>query len=203
VSADGYLFWDSRFLRDAPFLDGTTLTDGLAEISWSETEGLFVLPTHARTHILQRPYFGASRPVESVAYEFSLSVTNAATEADYYALVRAKRRGAACNWCPFVWTEEVINPAVSSSTYTLTRKVAWNVVTGVTSTTHPALYYLDGVAGAYGTLSGRTLTASGSGELTVRYMPVFQVVVSGLSESVSTPNGLNYSATLTEVVSLA
>jgi hypothetical protein len=199
----GYLEWNAEFLVGNPFFDQSALLRGYSALSWKESDVIFSLLTHAGTHILQKPYYGANRPLECPSFEFQASF-EAGSETDYFLIRRAKRRGAAVYFCPYLWTEEVFD-ATSGEDYYLTRPLADGIVTGVTSTTHPLRIFLDDVednGSPSATVSGQTVTAGATGILAIRYMPVFKVVVSGLSDSLPAINGLDWQCSFNEAIEM-
>lgn len=201
MSGNGYLLWDDRWLIDAPWLDNGTLPGGITALAWEEADTLLALPTHGGTTILQNLDLGTAAPDTRVAFGFTVSRLGV-TEAEYARVRRAKAKGRAFYWCPYVWAEEVFQ-IVNGSTYTLTRPVARGIVTGVTALTHPDTLELDGSsAPSAATVSGQTVTAADTGELVIRYLPVFRVIMPRLSNQVPEVNGLSYDFDLLEVVQL-
>lgn len=207
MAAGGYLAWDSRFLQGAPSLDGVDWTvHGIPlDLSWEEAPDgdLFAIPTASGEHVLQSPIYDPVASELPSRYVFALPL-QVNDEEVYFRLKRAKRKAEAVNFVPFLWDEEVFKDLEIADTRSLARPVAWGVAAGVTSVTHPALYYLDDVLdAAAASLSGgppeQTLTALKAGDVAIRYMPVFKVIVRELSEVIEDVNGLSLNCTLEEV----
>ena len=176
MATGGYLEWDRRVLVDYPYLDGRTLVGGFPEITWEESEGLMVLKMYDGSHRTQTLYVGDKAPTLKSAFTFNFSMLYD-DEEDYFRVVRAARRGAVVWWCPYLWTEEVFN-VTNGNTYTLSRPIASSVVPGVTAVTHPTTFYLDDTLdGGAASVTSQTVTAADTGELAVRYMPVFRVIL--------------------------
>lgn len=209
MATGGYLQWTSRHLKDYFYLDGKTYTvhQGFDEISVAESDecGLIVIPTAAGTHVLQKPYYygGSNRSSARTFYEFQFKVMGY-DEEEFFRLKRASARGASFYFVPFLWVEEYFPGAEVAVSYTLTRPVAWGIATGVTSGTHPAVYFKADVEDANcASISGQTLTIAEQGDITVRYMPAYRVICAGLSESYTEVNKVVMDVTLREVVALA
>lgn len=206
----GYLYWDSRFLKDLPHLDGidfSTPNETLPNnVKWEpqEREAVYVIPTKAKTHRVQQVALGTDAPIVRRSYNFEATLI-ANDEEEYFRILRAAERGAVVNWVPFVWLEEVIN-ATSAATYQLSRPVAWGIASEANSTNHPAITYLADVVEStpaeHGSISGQTFTAASTGVIAVRYLPAFRVVVDGVSHAVPVTNGLEFSLTLREAISV-
>lgn len=198
----GYLYWEAEFYRGLPYLGGYTLSRKFSRgFSWTDSAGIFVLPTHGGTAITQRPFLGENRPLELVAAEFRIPRA-AVDEEDWFLIRRVKASGASALFVPYLWTEEVLD-VVSGENYLLGRSVAWGIATGVSSATHPARYFLDDSEDpSAATISGQTLTALATGRLAVRYMPAFRVVVDSISHTVQDVNDLQSPLALTEVLEI-
>lgn len=202
MSGKGYVHWNADFFRGLPYLGGYELSRRFGDgFSWDESEGVFLLPTHGKTTIIQQPYVGESRPLELSAIEFKIPRL-AVAEEDWFKVRRVKAKGAGAYFVPYLWTEEVFE-AVNGQQYILGRKVAWSIAPGVSSITHPARYFVDDVEnGAAATISGQMLTAAATGTLAVRYMPAFKVVVGPIGHTVKQVNELQSQITLTEVLEI-
>ena len=202
----GYLDWNSRYLSGVPHLDGVEWTDqGIPlEMGWEEAadEDAFLIQTASGEHVLQTQFSGVASSDQPSRWIFHLPV-QLIDENVFRRLKIAKSKGAAVQFVPHLWDMEQFTGAGVGDVYSLSRPVAWTVAAGVTSGTHPAVFYKDGVVSATcaslgGTLS-QTLTVAEAGDISVWYMPVFNVVVRELSAQFGTVNDVVYSATLEEV----
>ncbi len=203
MASGGYFLWTQNWFNYQPQIDGQAISaiGGPDEISWTSSSGLFVTPTFAGTHVLQRPYYGTDAPEDRKHWRFDIGLLCDEYD-DYRAFARAAASGAAVYWWPSLYAVEMFEIA-AGNTYKLTRSVAWTIATGITSTTHPLDMYLEGVQDlAAATVSGQTLTAVKSGTLELHYSPIFKVVVLDLNTSVEAPNYMRISATLDEVVTV-
>jgi len=105
--SDGYLYWEAAFAKTAPYFDGFEAPWILEGLSWEEGSGVYVLPTHAGTHVVQTPYLGATAPRARIAIDpFRLEIP-ADDEETYFRLSRAAQRGAPLDFCPFIWRCDV------------------------------------------------------------------------------------------------
>jgi hypothetical protein len=206
MSTGGYLAWDSRFLSGVPYLDGKEWTaHGIPlEMTWEEAEDdlAFLIQTASGEHVMQSVFSGVASSDQPSRYIFQLPV-QLIDEEVYFRLLRAKRKGVAVQFVPYLWDEEHFDGAEASDVYSLSRPVAWTVVTGVTSGTHPAIFYKDGVVDTNcvalsGTLS-QVVTVAEPGDIAIRYMPVFLVVVREVSSQFEGVNGATATVTLEEV----
>lgn len=203
----GYLYWEDRFLLDNPHLDGvdfTTPNETLPEnIQWQpqENEAVYVLTTKAKTHRVQQVALGSGAPIVRRAWNFQATLLAKVSE-EYFRILRSAEAGAVVNWVPFVWLEEKFN-ATSGSSYTLSRPVAWGISGNANDTNHPIRTFLANVEGSHGSVTGQTFTAASTGVIAVRYLPAFKVIVDGISNSVPVSNGLEFSLTMREAISLA
>lgn len=202
MSGKGYLYWEAPFLRGNPYLGGYVLSKRFAEgLSWDESEGVFLLPTHGKTTIVQRPYIGTGRPLELDAIEFKVP-HKAVAEEDWFLIRRVKAKAAAAYFVPYLWIEEVFEVEVDG-TYTLGRMPAWGIAPGVTDLTHPARYFVgDTETPSAATVTGQVLTSAATGTLAVRYMPAFKVCVGALSHTLKQVNDLQTQVALTEVLEI-
>lgn len=197
----GYLYWTTEWWQNFPWLYDRYVgyfeeSSGLA---WEEAEGVFVLPTHGRTHNVQRPYVGSDRALDVSAFTFSCQMT-ALNEEDFFAWEAAKKVGAPISFVPFLWTQEAFQ-ATAGSSYQLARPVAWGIATGVTSGTHPATFTKDGVVDAdCASITGQTLTAAETGLIIVRYLPAFKVAITSLKRNVNTVNDMVFSVSMVETI---
>jgi hypothetical protein len=198
----GYLYWVAPFFRGLPYLGGYELSRKFSDgLTWDENEGVFLLPTHGKTTIVQRPYLGTGRPLELNAIEFKVPRL-AIDEEDWFRIRRVKAKAAAAYFVPYVWTEEVFE-VTTSGTYTLGRMPAWGIAPGVTIVTHPPRYFVGDVENpAAATVTGQVLTSAVTGTLAVRYMPAFKVCVGRLSHALKQVNDMQTQIALTEVLEI-
>lgn len=198
----GYLYWEAQFFKGLPYLGGYELSRKFSEgLAWEESEGVFLLPTHGKTTIVQRPYIGSGRPLELEAIEFKVP-RKAVDEEDWFLVRRVKGKAASAYFVPYVWTEEVFE-VTSGTDCTLGRRPAWGIAPGVTSDTHPARYFLDDVEDpTAATITGQVLSPTVTGTLAVRYMPAFKVCVGALAHVVRGVNDLQTQIALTEVLEI-
>lgn len=204
----GVLEFDTYWMRAQPYLDGVKLDHFDPEYSpaWEEDSGgAILLPTHAGTHRMQSIYLGSSRALDYSPMRFSFGCL-IASEEDAFRIERAKRRGRRVVFAPWIWVEEVF-AATDGGSYTLTRPVAYGIDTDVTAVSYPIRAFLDDVSSdasvtlASGTLP-QTFTAEDTGEIAVRYPPAFRVRISSLQRVMKTVNGLIYTVSLEEAVSV-
>lgn len=209
MSDGGYLYWDNaRFLKDRPHLDGlefSTPNETLPEdIQWEpeEPEAVYKIPTKAKTHRIQQVALGSTSPLVRRSYKFSATF-KANKEEEYFSVLRSAERGAVVNWVPFVWVEEIFNVSATGD-FTLSRPVAWGIAASANSTNHAARFFVSNVENpSAGSISGQTFTAATTGVIAVRYLPAFRVLIDGVSNRVPTNNGLEFSVSMREGISLA
>lgn len=204
--ASGYLSWDSRFLSGAPQLDGQGWTaNGIPlDMEWTEAEDseVFAIPTASGEHVLQSQFIDATGPDNPSRLIFSLPI-QALDETVYRKLKLSKRKGTALQFVPHLWDMDHWDGLEVADVRSLSRPVAWTVVSGVTSVTHPAIFYKDGAVDSNcialsGTLS-QTVTVAEAGDISVWYMPVYSVIVREVSERFEGVNGIVTQVTLEEV----
>lgn len=202
----GYLGWDSRFLSGVPYLDGTTWTaHGIPlGMEWEETEDseLFAIPTASGEHVLQAQFVDTSAPDNPSRMIFKLPV-QLIDETVYRMLKLAKRKGTAIRFVPHLWDMDHWEDLLAADVRSLSRPVAWTVASGVTSVTHPAVFYKNGAVDSNcvalsGTLS-QTVTVAEPGDISVWYMPVYSVIVRSVSEQFEDVNGVMCNVVLEEV----
>lgn len=201
-----YLGWDSRYLSGVIHLDGVEWTDqGIPlGMTWDEApdEDLFLIQTASGEHVLQSQFSGVASSDQPSRWIFQLP-HQLISENVFRRLKMAKAKGAEVNFVPNLWDMEHFDGAQAADVFSLSRPVAWTVASGVTSVTHPAVFYKDGVidadcASLGGTLS-QVLTVAEAGDIAVWYMPVFKVVVRELGAEFTDVGSVVYSATLEEV----
>lgn len=202
----GYLDWDSRYLSGVPHLDGVEWTEQGHPLgmTWKEAEEdePFLIQTASGEHVLQMPFAGVATSDKPVRWVFELPY-QLINEDSFRRLKMAAAKGAAVNFVPHLWEMEHFAGAAISDVYSLSHPVAWTVASGVSSVTHPAVFYKNGVIDADcatlgGTLS-QTLTVAEAGDIAVWYMPVFKVLVKGVEFEFQDVNGVVCSFTLEEV----
>lgn len=202
----GYLDWNSRFLQGYPQLDGQDWTaHGIPlDLSWRETDDSepFIIPVASGEHVIQSIIADDAAADNPPRYIFEVPL-QLIDEEVYFRLLRAKRKAEAVQFVPYLWDEDHFANQVNGDVRSLTRPVAWTVVAGVSSVTHPAIFYKDGVedsdcAALSGTLS-QVLTVAEDGDISVRYMPVFRVLVREVVGRVNDVNDGAITVTLEEV----
>lgn len=202
----GYLDWTSRFLSGVPHLDGVEWTEQGHPLgmSWSEAEEdePFLIQTASGESVVQSVFAGVSVSDKAARLIFDLPF-QLITEDSYRRLKMASAKGEAVNFVPHVWEMDHFSDAGIGDVYSLTHPVAWTVAAGVSSGTHPAVFYKNGVVDTDcvslgGTLS-QTATVAEAGDIAVWYMPVFRVMVKGLQFEFQDVNGVTCSFTLEEV----
>lgn len=202
----GYLDWTSRVLQGTPHLDGVEWTDqgiplGL-ETQESETDNLAIIETASGESVLQTQFSGVASSDLPSRLIFQMEV-QAYDENVWRRLKLVKRKGAAVNFVPHFWEIEQFTGAGIGDVYSLSRPVAWTVASGVSSGTHPAVLYKNGVIDADcatlgGTLS-QQLTVAEAGDIAVWYIALYKVVITDVSERFEDVNGLVCSVTMEEV----
>ena len=202
----GYLDWDSRFLSSVPHLDGVEWTEQGHPLgmSWREAEEdePFLIQTASGENVVQAVFSGVASSDKSTRLVFEMPF-QLISEDSYRRLKMAAAKGAVVNFVPHVWEMEHFNDAGIGDVYSLCHGVAWGIAAGVSSGTHPAIFYKDGVidadcAALSGTLS-QTLTVAEAGDIAVWYMPVLKVIVRGLQFEFQDVNGVTCTFTLEEV----
>jgi hypothetical protein len=202
----GYLDWNSRFIQGSVHLDGVEWTDqGIPlsmEFSEVEGEGPFIIPTASGEHVIQEQFAGMPSSDNPSRMMFQLPV-QLFDENVYRRLLMAKHKGTVVNFVPHLWEMEHFAGAQVADVFSLSRPVAWTVASGVSSGTHPAVFYKDGVidsdcASLGGTLS-QELTVAEAGDIAVWYIPLFKVLVTGVSSQFEDVNGVVANVTLEEV----
>ena len=219
--AGGYLYWTQQFVRNAPILDGYTLADGFGSLAWNRQPGPVRLRTLRGTDVMQSIYRGASLPLSVYPMQFSSEI-GVSTDDDFWRVTRAAQKIGPVSFFCECWIEDVWHIPSNSggTTWYTSRALPYNGTT-ITHTTHAPLAYIDTTAktvvtGAPGagevkvpatstgpysdTITTPALTSSDGTYLVVRYPPMFYVTVSGLSQSIASPNDLRISLTLDEVL---
>ena len=202
----GYLGWDSRYLSSVPHLDGVEWTEQGHPLSmtWRETEEdePFLIQTASGESVVQSVFSGvaSSDKPTRIIFDLPFQLIN---EDSFRRLKMAAAKGAVVNFVPHIWEMEHFSDAGIGDIYSLCHPVAWTVAAVVSSGTHPAVFYKDGVidtdcASLGGTLS-QTLTVAEAGDIAVWYIPVFKVMVKGLQFEFQDVNGVTCSFSLEEV----
>lgn len=202
----GYLGWESRYLSSVPHLDGVEWTEQGHPLGMTFTEAEedepFLIQTGSGEHVLQAPFAGVETSDKPSRWIFELPY-QLISEDSFRRLKMAEAKGEAVNFVPHLWEMEHFSDAGIGDEYSLCHPVAWTIAAGVSSGTHPAVFYKDGVidadcASLGGTLS-QTLTVAEAGDIAVWYMPVFKVMVKGLQSEFEGVNGVTCTFTLEEV----
>jgi hypothetical protein len=204
--SSGYLDWDSRFFGGVPFLDGVDWTaHGIPlEMTWEDSPDAetFTIPTASGESVLQSPIADDAVSDSPSLYTFQLPF-QLHDENVYRRLMMARAKGTALQFVPHLWCMEHFAAQSIADVRSLARPVAWGVAAGVSSGTHPAVFYKNGTVDAdcaalSGTLS-QVLTVAEAGDIAVWYMPVFYVVVRGVSGQFQDVGGVMTNVTLEEV----
>lgn len=202
----GYLGWDSRYLSSVPHLDGVEWTEQGHPLgmTWREAEEdePFLIQTGTMEHVVQSVSSGVACSDKPSRWIFDLPY-QLISEDSFRRLKMAEAKGAPVNFVPHLWEMEHFSDAEVADVYSLCHPVAWGAASGVSSGTHPAVFYKDGVidadcASLGGTLS-QVLTVAEAGDIAVWYMPVFKVMVKGLQSEFQDVNGVICNFTLEEV----
>lgn len=202
----GYLGWDSRYLSSVPHLDGVEWTEqghplGMT-FNEAEEDEAFLIQVASGENVIQTPFAGVATSDKPSRWIFQIPFQYI-SENSFRRLKMASAKGEAVNFVPHIWEMEHFAGAGIGDIYSLCHPVAWGVAAGVSSGTHPAVFYKNGVVDADcatlgGTLS-QTLTVAEAGDIAVWYMPVFRVLVKGLQSELRDVNGAFCNFTLEEV----
>lgn len=182
----GFAGFDEPYLFDRIFLDGTFIPQWPG-LKADAAPSLFLLPTHGRTHIIQRPFAGSVKPKDYHALVFTVP-TQAVDQASWYRLKRAKAKGGAFWFAPGIRQVDVF-PATNGAPFRLSRPLATGIVTGITALTHPTIIFLDDEEDpSAATVSGQNVTANADGELAIEYSPAHRVVLTRFPETIEEHN---------------
>lgn len=202
----GYLGWDSRYLSAVPHLDGVEWTEqghplGMT-FNQAEEDTPFLIGVASGESVVQSAFSGVASSDKPSRWIFEMPF-QLINEDSFRRLKMAEAKGEAVNFVPHLWEMEHFSDAAVSDVFSLCHPVAWTVASGVTSVTHPAVFYKNGVidadcASLGGTLS-QTLTVAEAGDIAVWYMPVFRVLVKDLRSEFQDVNGIICTFTLEEV----
>lgn len=202
----GYLGWDSRYLSAVPHLDGVEWTEQGHPLGMSfneaEEDTPFLIGVASGESVVQSAFSGVASSDKPSRWIFEMPF-QLINEDSFRRLKMAEAKGEAVNFVPHLWEMEHFSDAEAADVYSLCHPVAWTVASGVTSVTHPAVFYKNGVidadcASLGGTLS-QTLTVAEAGDIAVWYMPVFRVLVRDLRSELQDVNGVTCSFVLEEV----
>lgn len=177
----GYVEWvRPLFAPGDMYLDGLALEvppeEGFGGVTWTKDGGVFIRRTHDGSAVVFRPYRGVDASAIPQRYTFQIGLLGD-SESDFIRLSIAEAAGRLVSFVPGLPACDVFPGAVSGNSYTLNRAVASDVIGSIDPGVFPVLVYLDGVENdEAATVSGRTVTATASGELAIYYMPVFQVL---------------------------
>lgn len=207
----GYLQWDARHFKEVMYLDGKSwqVSERWGSFKMSPADNPFVISiqTAAGTHVLQRgiyPFGSGKRPDMAIGYDFALTV-KADDEEEYFNLVQCAESSAAVYFVPYVWVQERIRSATAGDNYVLWRPQAWGVAPEASEAIHPPQVFLNG------SLSPSSVTVTGSlgqnvaindaGDISIRYLPAFKVVVTDFSRNLLDVNDMDVTISLHEVFS--
>lgn len=204
MSNRGVAFFDPAFVLPSSqvWLDGGFLAVA-GKRPWDRDEAPVgtVLQMHDGSNIVSVIYRGDKAPD---AYDKrNISITALASdEGDYWKIRKAKAKGTSIWYVDGIRVGDVFT-ATSGATYTLSRRRAKGLVTGVDETDYPTRIYLDGVldAGA-ATIGGdeQTVTANDDGEIEIQYTAAFSVFVIDLNERQAAHNQVEMALELEEVI---
>ncbi len=190
-------FPTAPYLLDEVWINGAYFLS--SPVKAEAAPGLFVLPTQGGTHIVQRQYRGALKPLDYSALKFSFSI-DARDEGNWYLLKKAKALGA-----PFYFSYGIRQvdtfSATSGQTYRLSRPLASGIVPGIDDTSNPTIVELNGsVSPSSATVTGQNVVAAVTGTITVTYTPAHLVVFSTFPEDIAGTNHAVVAVTLEEVL---
>lgn len=140
----------------------------------SPGEGAIVLTMEDGSHIVQIPYRDIAAPLISDPHTFQTGFAGD-SEDDCKHLERQRSLGAPVVFFPAMPLTETFQ---GPGNFTLLRAPAVGVVPGITLGTYPTQIYLNEVLtpGA-ATVTGRSVSASGSGVVAITYYPAYQVII--------------------------
>lgn len=193
----GIAEFNEPYLLDYVWIDGTWVHNVPMQVEMAP--GLFALPTHGGTHVMQRLYRGDLKPADYSALRFSMTI-RAALQAAWYAVKTARAKGAPFYFAPGIRQVDYF-AATTGSTYRLTRPLATGIVTGITSGTHPTVVRLNGsVDPSAATVTGQDVVAAATGAISVEYTPAHLVYFASFNESIGDHNLAELNVTLEEVL---
>jgi hypothetical protein len=208
--SEGFQTWAEQFLvpdgrvwigsrRFANFFEvaGGSITVGNSD---SPT---ILLPTAGGTNIPQKFYRGPKAPKSANFRNFGVGfIGDAPADFDYFKLAQA--RGVPQRFFPG-YPEIEVWDVISGQTYNL-RRLPWNgiiaEIPGVLEDEDmPITFLLDEEADpAAASVSGQVVTALETGELAVKYYPIYQMTFGSVADVVEDSNSLVCSCTLNEAV---
>jgi len=200
----GVAFFDPAFslsATDQVWLDGGFLSiAGGRQTDWAEDVSHRVIIMHSGNGVVASGRRGDKAPD---AYDRRSPVITlyANNESDYYKIRKLKADGTGFWFSDGVRVSDTFT-ATSAATYTLSRRRAKGVVTAVDETSHPTKVYFNGsLDGTKATIGAneQTVTANGTGEIEIRYTPVFWCIVSDIPESQQFHNRREITLALQEV----
>jgi hypothetical protein len=203
MSELGVGYFDPQYQNpvDRPWFDGSYFDSATAApVAWEPANNAIVLPNLAGGSIIQLLYTGSKAPSLQQAYPFDLHWT-VGVQADYERILAAKSRGTPVDFCAGFRVCDTFL-ATSGSTYTLSRPIANDVVTGITVGLYPVRILLDGVdTPSAADVAVQTVTANNTGEITVFYTPLHRVLVASLKHTYESFNRLEITCRLDEIIS--
>ena len=200
----GVAFFDPAFslnASDQVWLDGGFLiVTGGRETDWAEDVSHRVIIMHSGNGVIASGRRGDKAPDAYDRRTISLSLF-ANDEDDYYRIRKVKSGGSGFWFSDGVRVSDTFT-ATSAATYTLSRRRAKGIVTAVDESSHPTKVYFNGsLDNTKATIGGneQTVTANDTGEIEIRYTPVFWCISSDIPESQQSHNRREIKLTLQEV----
>lgn len=196
-----YFDWTKPIFLDQVYFGGRFFNnlneDSAGPLVQTDPPGIVLVPTHAGTAIPFAPYRGADKPLAAGGSVFSVAML-ADDESDFYWMLGLRSQGAGVYYCPGLPAADSFQ-AVSGNAYQLTRAQASGIVPGVT--TAPTILLAGVETPGAASVSGRTVSATASGLLTIWYMPVYTVCFTAeVVRTISVSGQLVLNTTLAEVV---
>jgi hypothetical protein len=193
----GVAEFEEPYLLDEYYLDGAFIP--ARPVQSDPAPGLFALPTHGGTHVMQRPYRGEAKPKSYHALRFSLEVR--AVDGDSWKVMKRAKAKAAPFYFACGKRQTDTFPATSGSTYRLSRPLAAGIVPGVNEAGWPTIVLLNGVEDpSAASVSGQNVLANDTGTITVEYTPVHLVYFVSFPEAIDEHNALDASVELEEIL---
>ncbi len=182
---NGYGDWSREILKSPPYLLDRHLyaifEEAAGGINQTFSGGAAVVVDLEGNGRAQGFYRGAGKSLRADRLDMTVSVI-IDEQGDEVTVKRSKAVPAGVPWCPYLWDLEEFD-AVDGEIYELARPHAAGLVPGVTSGTHPPLLLLAGVEDPdAATVEGSVVTAAATGRLSIYYMPLYNVMVTALSE---------------------
>lgn len=199
----GYLRFGAFTILEKAYLDGRyfeALNEEGSPFSAKPSDGCVLIPTHGGTTGVQVPFLGDSAPLIGKSFDFTCGFS-ADNEDDYKALQIAASKGRPLDYAPGLWATETFT-AFSGVACTLSRRSADSVLAPVDGISYAPEFYAGGGDNdpSLGSVTGSVFMPAATGEISVRYMGVYQVMVLGLSEDLSQVNDLVVTFQLSECV---